>query len=231
MQGTLDSTEHLIKRLTRKLSSSNYEYIYYSIRIFFNLNILIGVVYILLSHAFFSFKLLDSRDIALIGERYLCLGGLIILPGLYEAEYLRGIRDTIKSKAFSFNKSIIIRLIFLIILLYIMVMCVTVPALLQSSSFDFLKMTTGFFITSLFLGSIGLFVSKLTRSLPTGYLLGFSYYLFEMVTKGKYTKELFLFSLIKGEFTIGKILLAGISIILLSISIIIESRLTGNEAA
>lgn len=66
--------------------------------------------------------------------------------------------------------------------------------------FNLFEIVHGSFITSLYLGFIGMICAYLSGQRSVGYIVPFGLYLFDMFTFGKYTKGLYLFSLTEGNF-------------------------------
>lgn len=98
-----------------------------------------------------------------------------------------------------------------------MVISVMILAKVQGSTFNF-------WISSVFLGILGFTVVNFSDNISLAYLISFGYYFMEYVTKGKYTKELYLFSLTKGKFFKGKYELLFIIFFMIIVNLFIFKR-------
>ena len=107
----------------------------------------------------------------------------------------------------------------------IMILSVLSYAKTQGSSFNFFEIAFGTCISAVFLGMLGFTVANLIQNISASYLVCFSYYFLEYFTKGKYTKDLYLFSLTSGSFKSGKlVLLCTIFIMIIFNMIFIKKR-------
>lgn len=196
----------------------------YNLKIILNLNVLISIVFLMFILIVFSFKLLDYVSIARIGEFYISIIGIILLPYLGDIENKDNIKETVYvRKVFQF-KIIISRIIIIIALMFLMISSIMSLAKFQGSSFNFIEITFGVCISAIFLGMIGFTVVNLTGNISVAYLVSFTYYIMEYFNQGKYTKDLYLFSLTTGSFQKGKYILLLISSIMLVFNLFIVKK-------
>ncbi|WP_425446491.1 hypothetical protein [Dethiothermospora halolimnae] len=173
----------------------------YNIKILCNLNILAAFIIILLTPALFSLKRLSYGEISRIGEMYLPILGVILLTYIGRIEEENNVEQLIYIREVSNLFIFVIRLVLIMTLIFMMILGIILIARLQGGIFSIWKVTFGIFISSVYFGMIGLTVANITEKLSAGYLVSFSYFAFEFFTLGKYTKEFFVLSLIKGNFS------------------------------
>ena len=179
----------------------------YNIKILINLNVIVSIIFIILAPVIFSVKLLDSTSIASISEYYLSLLGVILIPYIANIEDLNNIKEVVYIRKTSQVKITISRIIIAVTFMTIMILGVLFYAKTQGSSFNLLEMVLGTWISAMFLGILGFTVANLIQNISALYLVCFSYYFLEYFTKGKYSKDLYLFSLTSGSFKSGKLVL------------------------
>jgi hypothetical protein len=80
--------------------------------------------------------------------------------------------------------------------------------------FDCFRRANGSFITAFYLGIIGMVIAYVTKQKTVGHIVPFSYYMLDMFTMGKYTKEFYLFSLLNDNFNVKLNLLISSIVIL-----------------
>ncbi|MBU5591239.1 hypothetical protein KQI89_05645 [Clostridium sp. MSJ-4] len=196
----------------------------YNFKLILNLNLLAAIGFIILILTVSSLKLLDYKTLAKIGEMYISIIGIILMPYLVNMENKHNIKEVIYSRKTSHAKTILRRIIMVMILMFLMIASVMVLAKIQGSSFEFWEITFGTWISATFLGMIGITIVNLIDNISAAYLISFSYYFMEYVTKGKYTKDLYLFSLTKGSFVRGKYLLLFIILIMVIFNLLIVKK-------
>ena len=116
------------------------------------------------------------------------------------------------------------RIIMAMVFIFLMIISVMILAKIQGSTFDFLEITFGVWISAVFLGMLGFTIVNLSNNISLAYLISFGYYFMEYITKGKYTKEFYLFSLIKGNFVKGKYELLFIIFVMIIVNLFIFKR-------
>lgn len=194
----------------------------YNFKIILNLNFLAAIGFIILIPIIASLKLLDYRTVAKIGELYISIIGIILIPYLANIENKDNIKEVIYIRKKPYVKILLERIIIMMILIFLMILGLMVLAKIQGSSFNLWEITFGTWISAVFLGMLGFTIVNLIDNISSAYLVCFGYYFMEYVTKGRYTKELYLFSLIKGSFATGKykLLLIIIALIIFNLFIV-----------
>lgn len=201
----------------------------YNIKILFSLNVIIAGVMILLTPVIFSLKLLDYMNIATVGELYLSIIGIILIPYMINIESKTNMVEIVYSKRTSQWKIILIRTFIMMIFMFLCILGIMCLAKVKGSSFNLWKVTLGIWISANFLGMIGFTVVNITNNLSMGYLVSFAYYFIEFFTKGKYTKKLYLFSLTRGGFEKGKYLILLITLIIFIVNLAFINKAHSNK--
>ncbi|WMJ79355.1 hypothetical protein RBU49_10685 [Clostridium sp. MB40-C1] len=196
----------------------------YNLKIMFNLNFISALVFAMLIPVITSLKLLDYKAIASIGEGYLSIIGIILVPFLANIENKNNIKEVIYIKKTSYMKTVLSRIVIIMIFMLLIIMSVMMLARAEGSVFKFWEITCGTWISAAFLGMIGFTVANLIDNISAAYLISFGYYIVEYMSKGKYTKDLYLFSLTKGSFSKGKYILLFILFIMIIFNLIIIKR-------
>lgn len=192
----------------------------YNVGILFGVNNIIAVLYGCLIPLAFSFKSIDYFEMIKISELYVPLIGIILLSYITSIERMNLIEELSYTKKFSFNFIFLIRFFINTLLIIIILIALFLYAKNQGAVFPFNKVFIGSLVSAVYLGVLALTGYNLTKNLAVGYMISFGYYFFEFSTKGKYTKDLYLFSLLKDSFT-EKIYLSICIVILLIINSII----------
>lgn len=171
----------------------------YNGKIFLRKEYLAGLIYLLLLPVIFNFRLLTLDEAAMIGETYFSLFGVIFLTSIIELDFLDGVVELVANKKIQLEKIFFLRLLMMIIVLSIITVSLYGYMLFQGSVFPISELFLGTLITEVFLGLIGVTAANLSRNLILGYLLGISYFFFEYLSQGLYTRKLYLFGLIRGD--------------------------------
>jgi hypothetical protein len=161
---------------------------------------LAGIALIIISPALFSFKLLSCQDMAKIGELYIPILGIILFPYIGSIEEEHNIHEIAYVKQTPHIYVFTARMILMLILTAVLVGAAVIYAVLNGGSFPALYTASGILISSVFFGMFGLTVSGITGSLVPGYLASFAYFIFECMTRGKYTGRFFALSLLNNSF-------------------------------
>lgn len=173
----------------------------YNLKLLVNLNVVTAFVLILLAPVLFSFQLISKEDLAKVGELYLSLIGIVLFPFLPMMEERGACKEVVYVKKLNHRWIDSLRLFMIMVLSFLFILSVILFAEFQGGVFPFWSMATGVWISALFFGMLGLTVANLTRNLTAAYLIPFAYFSFEFMTKGKYTKDFFVLSLLKDSFT------------------------------
>lgn len=171
----------------------------------------------------FSFRYIDYKGMAYVGEYFLSISGILLITHIGNIEEGYGIEDVVYSKVTPHVFTFITRLVISFWLTFAAVGIVAVAARMSGGMFPVWKIWAGVFITSLFLGIVGMTVATIVKNLVSGYLAAFGYFLFELFTGGKYTGEFYLLSLLKDSF-VAKYRILLLTAILLIFNIWISCR-------
>lgn len=193
--------------------------LWYNLRLIPKKNLIISILLVLGIQTFFSLKMVDFEFMANIGELCVSILGIILIPGAAFIDEDSDIKEVICSKAISPVFPSIVRLFYLVILLFLGIVVFVEIAVVQGSQFDEFSIIAGVFISALLLGASGYMIGSLFKNIALSYLIPFGYYGFELTTKGKYTNDLYLFSLQKGYLAEGKWVLLGIAVLFFMISL------------
>jgi len=162
---------------------------------------------------FVPFKYLDAREMIHQSEKYLVFMGMIFLPDLMSPEVHNHLGDMVYQVGQRHSKSLLIRSGLAYLLLGLFTLSIYTYAWAMGSEVN-LKIFTASLITTFFIGLLGLTLASLTN-LATGYLITFSYYVIDLMTKGKYMGGLTLFAYNQEGFE-GKLYLALASLAMLT---------------
>jgi hypothetical protein len=195
----------------------------YNIKILFGLNLLAAIILVVLTPLFFSLKLLPLMEMAKVGELYLSIVGIMLFPFLINIEERDHINELVFIKRTSHVYIFIVRFIIFTFIALLMFLGIASFAEFQGSSFKIFEFTAGVGISALFLGVIGMTVVNITNELSAGYLISFAYFVFELLTKGKYTKDFYLQSLLKGSFN-EKYYILAVTIVLFIVNLVIINK-------
>ncbi|QAA32555.1 hypothetical protein [Clostridium manihotivorum] len=202
---------------------SSLSFVKYNIKVSLNLNVAVALVFVLFLPFIFSFKLIDAFSMAKISELFISITGIILFPYLSSLDEVDNIGEVTSTKRIPYIYAFSTRLIFVVLFNLLLIIFATTIAKIQGADFPQLKFTFSILVTCLTLGLIGLTAALLTHSIAAGYLLPFSYYAFEFSTKGQYTKNFYLFSLLKNSYT-EKFHLLALLLILICINIMLILR-------
>ncbi|MDF2674777.1 MAG: hypothetical protein K0R09_3045 [Clostridiales bacterium] len=174
--------------------------IYYNIKITCNINFLAALILVALTPFIFSFRMLEFKDMAVVGEMYLSILGIVLFISLGDIENRDNIKEIIFSRKTPHIYIFILRMCIMMAITFLLISIITIYALYNKGNFSPWSIIFGTWISAVFLGLLGLTISNTTGNIASGYLIAFAYYLFEFITKGKYTKSFYLFSLLRNSF-------------------------------
>jgi hypothetical protein len=181
-------------------------------------NILIAVLLLALTPIIFSISNLDFTSAVRICEQFVALIGVIILVPVFSPEEESGIRETVEAKYTSQLYIYIIRIIMAVTAIAALISLGIFILLMYGGSFKAGILLAGTFATALFLGTLGLFAAA-SRQIAAGYMVPIVYFILDMMTKGKYTKNFYLFSLMNNSFR-EKYHLLGAAVILIVMALL-----------
>lgn len=171
--------------------------------------IYIGAIYLMINKSDLS-----QNTLAFIGEQLLSPIGIAMFVRTALIEHEHGIDEMIYSKTYPYWKIILYRIIIVSIQLFLVLAIVFIPLKLIGIDFQIINILFGSYVTAFYLGVIGMTLGYITKEISVGALIPFLYYFFEMFSKGRFTKSLYLFGMIEGNY-ISKIKLFAIAIILI----------------
>lgn len=176
----------------------------------------VGCLFTLLIPFFVNMTYLNELEMLQISEMLFVIIGITTIPNIMTNEGEHHTFDMVLQMPFRHSRIYIIRLFFILIIYGFLIYSLFVFTLLNGSEFNTMKLFTSAFINGLFLGTIGLTLNVFLNQQAIGYLVSFSYYSFELSTRGKFTKDLYLFGLLKNNLS-GQYYLLVISMVLLII--------------
>lgn len=193
-------------KLEKKVFYTNIKIISFNI-------IALALVYIGAIYLMVNINSLSEDSIIFIGEQFLSpIGiGMFVRIGLIENEYKVG--EMVYLKSYSYWKTIFYRIIIVSIQLFLILAIAFIPVKFIVTDFKIINILLGTYITSFYLGAIGMTIGYITKEISIGILVPFIYYFFEMFSKGKLTKGLYLFGMIVGDYT-SKLKLFSIAVVI-----------------
>jgi hypothetical protein len=191
----------------------------YNLKLIPKAGLIVSALLLLAIQAIFSLEIVDFLDMARIGETYISILGIILIPGAVFIDENADIKEIIHSKSVSAVIPSIIRLIYLVTLLFFGIVIFVVAAVVQGGNFNQGSIIAGVFISALLLGATGYLVGTFSKNMALSYLITFGYYGLELFTRGKYTKGFYLFSLQNGHLQRGKWVLFAIALLFFVISL------------
>lgn len=196
----------------------------YNAKIIFGWNLAAAIGICILSALLFDLHYLAFNDIAQIGELYLSILGILLLPGLGKIEEKTNSCEIIYGKMRSYLPIWILRFILSSVVVFSLIAGVILYARMNHGDFDFFAVTGGVFISALYLGLTGLTASNLQQEPSVGYIVSFGYYMFEYFSRGRYTSAFYVFSLLSHDYRPKYVLLAISSLLLLLNVIFLKYR-------
>ncbi|MBU3175227.1 ABC transporter permease [Clostridium estertheticum] len=187
-----------------------------NLRIAFQNNILFSIVLLISTPIIFSITNLDFSMAAKICEQFIVIIGVVILVPIFTPEEDENIKETVNAKAISPIFVYMIRILLSVILLVSLIALFVNILIYLGGTFTSGRLIMGTFVSALFLGGLGLFVASLTENVSIGYMIPIVYFVFNIMTKGIYTKNLFLFSLMNNSFKEKYYLLVAAVVLIIS---------------
>lgn len=148
----------------------------------------------------FSISNLDSTIAAKLCEQYISIVGIVLLVPIFSPEEEVGVKETVETRYTSQLYIYVVRIFIAIFMMILLIGLAVFILTICGGIFNAGTLLAGTFATALFLGSLGLFIAAVSRQLTAGYMVPTVYFIMDMMTKGKYTKDFFLFSLINNSF-------------------------------
>jgi hypothetical protein len=178
--------------------------------------IALALVYIGAIYLIFDKNSLSEDGVIFIGEQLLSPIGIAVFVriALIENEYW--IDEIVYSKVYPYWKTILYRIIIVSMQLFLILVIAFIPLKLIGVDFKVINILLGSYVTSFYLGTIGMILAYITKEISIGVLIPFLYYFFEMFSKGRFTKGFYLFGMMNGNYT-SKIKLLVTAIILITL--------------
>ncbi|WP_302627111.1 hypothetical protein [uncultured Eubacterium sp.] len=173
----------------------------------FKNSLLLAVGYTFLIPVIRGISNLDNIHSADVFGQSLALIGIFLLIPITKQELEVAVKEIVYTKAWSYRKSVCIRLICGFLLIVIMVTVFAGIMQLQNCDFPFLEYVSVTILYAVFLGLLGLLLSQLGSNVIIGYLASLGYWSFcqfEILTEENAS---FLFPIINGEIDTERLLI------------------------
>lgn len=173
----------------------------------FRNSLLLAVGYTFLIPVIRGISNLDNIHSADVFGQSLALIGIFLLIPITKQELEVAVKEIVYTKAWSYRKSVCIRLICGFLLIVIMVTVFAGIMQLQNCDFPFLEYVSVTILYAVFLGLLGLLLSQLGSNVIIGYLASLGYWSFcqfEILTEENAS---FLFPIINGEIDTERLLI------------------------
>lgn len=200
-----------------------WDLVLYNVKIVFRTNFLVSLIMVIGTPFIFNVESLNYIEMAKIGEYYICLVGIFMFTYVASLEERHYCEDIICSKKTPFSFVFLLRLFLLLIATFAQILMILYYCKTLGGTFPFWEVSIGLLISAVYIGVIGITVGNFAKDATPGYLLAFSYFLLEFITKGKYTGSLYLHSLVNESFR-QKYNLSVLVLILVIINIIYISQ-------
>lgn len=193
--------------------------IWYNSKILLDWNALAAFALFLLTPFIFSFNLLSYKEIAKVTELYLSISGILLFAYIGSIENREFATELVNVRKVSHWRVVLLRFVIVLLSVIAMILVLLAFAMWKGSIFPYWEVVAGTVITIMYLGSIAFTIGNFTNQLSSGYIIAFAYYLLEYTTKGRYTGSMYLFSLLKLNFT-PKYYLLTAALVMLAINLI-----------
>ena len=186
-------------------------------------SLLLAMGYVLAMIFMINKSYLTQDMVAFIGEQFFSPIGIIMYTRIPILEYEMKTHEIVYSKISPYFKSVLYRTIIVSIELILILSCGFIILKFFGGKFNYLVILFGTFVTSFYLGTIGMLFSCISKQPVVGYLVPFIYYFFELFSKGKYTKSLYLFGMTVENY-MGKFKLLGMGFVILIVCLFIVRK-------
>ncbi len=176
-----------------------------------------AVTYISLIPVIRGISNLDNIHSADVFGQSLALIGIFVLIPITKQELEVTTKEIIYTKAWSYKKSISIRLICSFLLIAVMITVFACIMRLQNCDFPFLEYVSVTILYAVFLGLLGLLLAQAGSNVIIGYLASLGYWSFCQFKILTEENILYLFPIINGEIDTEKLLITVIVNICLSV--------------
>ncbi|MEW8973029.1 MAG: hypothetical protein AB2375_02450 [Tissierellaceae bacterium] len=188
-------------------------------------NLLLSLSYVLVILFMVNKDSPSEEWIIFIVEQFISPIGIILFAKTALIEYETKIYEFAYIKTQPYWRTILSRIIILCVELMAVILIGLFILYFLDGNFNLLKILFGVFVTSFYLGVIGMLSAYIFKQMEVGILISFLYYFFEIFSKGKYTRSLYLFGMISGDY-VSKVKLFIISTILVIVCLILIDRET-----
>ncbi|WMM23570.1 hypothetical protein RBU61_11460 [Tissierella sp. MB52-C2] len=178
----------------------------------------IGAIYLMINK-----NDLSEYSLIFMGEQLISPIGIVMFVRVVLIEDEYEISEMVYSKVYPYWKTILYRIIIISIQLFLVLGISFIPLKFVGIDFHIANILFGSYATTLYLGVIAMILGYMTREISVGILAPFLYYFFEMFSKGRFTKGLYLFGMGVGNY-IGKIKLFSIAIAAIIVFLFITNR-------
>lgn len=176
-------------------------------------NVLLSLGYVLAMLFMINKDNLLEEWIVVIVEEFMSPIGIILFAKIAIVEYESKMNEFTYTKVYPYWRIVLTRIIIVSIELLAIISAGLCILKTLGGEFEFLKILFGGFVTSFYLGVIAILFAYVAKRIEIGYLVPFLYYFLEIFSKGKYTRNLYLFGMVTGDY-VSKVKLFMISIIL-----------------
>ncbi|WP_040952094.1 hypothetical protein [Gorillibacterium massiliense] len=193
----------------------------HNVKLLANVYWLLAACFILLVPLVQDPTLLNSKEMGRWGEMVLSLIGLLLYPHLALMEE-GGIGETAFAKRVP--AAWVLALRWLLTAAYSALLVAALAACLRWAGAAIAPgpIIAGTALTAAGLGACGMLAAFLARSATAGYIAAFAWYLLDMMTKGKLTGKLYLFSMASGEWNNDKLWLGLVALgVVLAIAVLL----------
>ena len=173
----------------------------------FQNSLLLAVGYTFLIPVIRGISNLDNIHSADVFGQSLALIGIFLLIPITKQELEVAVKEIVYTKAWSYRKSVCIRLICGFLLIVIMVTVFAGIMQLQNCDFPFLEYVSVTILYAVFLGLLGLLLSQLGSNVIIGYLASLGYWSFCQFKILTEENVLYIFPIISGEIEMGKLMI------------------------
>lgn len=173
----------------------------------FKNSLLLAVAYLFLIPVIRGISNLDTIHSADVFGESLALIGIFVLIPITKQELEVAVKEIVYTKAWSYRKSVSIRLVCGFLLIAIMVAVFASIMRLQNCNFPFLEYVSITILYAVFLGLFGLLLAQVGSNVIIGYLASFGYWSFcqfKIITEENIS---YLFPIINGEIDTERLLI------------------------
>ena len=173
----------------------------------FKNSLLLAIAYTLLIPVIRGISNLDNIHSADVFGQSLALIGIFLLVPITKQELEVAVKEIVYTKAWSYRKSVTIRLVFGFLLIVIMVTAFASIMRFQNCDFPFLEYVSITILYAVFLGLLGLLFSQVGSNVIIGYLISLGYWSFCQLKILTEENVSFLFPIINGAINTERLLI------------------------